>query len=104
MLLIKKSTVEDTRDDLSRYFPPFIGELRGVLNYMIETYASVKKDPLSPECFDLHPVDLELPDHCIRIPRMYSNECIKIVMHKLIDCAEYNIKIIADDKYKTVHY
>lgn len=104
MLLIKKSSVEDTRDDLSRYFPPFIGELRGVLNYMIETYASVKKDNFSNESSFLQPVDLELPDHYISIPRMYSNECIKIVVHKLTDCAEYNIKIIADDKNKIVHY
>ncbi len=102
MLLIKKHVVEHTRDDLSRYFPPFIGEVRGILNYMIETYASVKKDNFSNEI--LQPVDLELPEHCIRIPTDYSDECIKIVVHKLTDCAEYNIKIVTNDEGKTVHY
>lgn len=94
------------RNSLSKYPHQYIPELRGILNHLVETYSSIDTDNQSE--FPMESADLEIPEHEVKIPSGYPDECIRPILHELISIHRTvdfaDITIEEDGDYKIVRY
>lgn len=87
------------RDGLFKYPHSYLAEVRGVLHYLVDTYASIDKDNLSE--FPQETSNLEFPDDGVKIPSGYSDDAIRAILYELTN-REVTIEI--NGNYKIVHY
>lgn len=88
-MTITNSNKEKIRDGLSK-FPHFaVKELRGILHYLTEAYSSD----------DSGHSGLELPDKKVKIPSIYSDMYICVVLHELFECADSIERVVTVKRY-----
>lgn len=92
------------RSGLSKY--PDEATARGVLSYLVQTYAVIDKDNQSK--FPEETADLEFPDDGVQIPKDYPDLYIRCVLHELthLGSGEVNITVeeAGDGEYKIARY
>lgn len=88
----KINNLKDFRDDCSKYPKELSVELRGILNYLEEAYASSDTDAEV----------ILLPEKRIDFPNLYSDTAIRTIMRELL--GEDDVLIISSFEFKTVHY
>ena len=80
-MTITNSNKKNIRDGLSK-FPHFaVGELRGILDYLTEAYSFGDSD-------------LVLPDKKVKIPSIYPDMYICVVLHELFEVADSTERVV----------